>query len=404
MIRERIRSSWLLKALALYGAAIGAAHADTACSFTPPAAEHKTVYVADYNGQPKTYDFWMRSDVCYGDGVQWTDTGISGKTVQLRQRAAIYTPTDPAAQGAPKRPVIIWTHPTGQDEKFAYDWNHPNAANNPYDTTSLLQSVLIPAMQAGYTVISLQFRHPTASFVQGDAPLPGNTDIRDGIQYIRFNAAMLNIDAGNMFLVGQSRGSLNMLWEMRGTQPAAGAAPGWRSQPWNVNAIWDYQAQTCYEKTTVASTFIDSATQSLFNSDNFDFPVGYAGCSFTDALSAPVLTPIRLMYDEVASGVKEPWCAIAMTQQQCWNMYHDDANLWNTYFDEHDANFGRQMKQSYTAAGMKARFSMCTGVAKTYNDKSGPYNGYAGYTSFFGQYSVPAVAGAVAPPCPVVPH
>ncbi len=389
-----------LQVLALYGAAVGACHADDYCTSEVVDAVQKQVQVTDFKGQVRNHEFWVRSNICYGDAQRWTEVS-KGKELHLVQRATVYTHGNPA--GAPKQPVVIWTHPNGGNDKFAYDWQNPNAANNPYASTQQLQSVLMPALEAGFTVVSLEFRHPVASLTAQN-PAPVNTDIRDAIQYLRFHAGMLNIDPDNIFLVGQSRGSLNALWEMRPTTPDGGAT-GWRSAPWNVNAIWNVQAQTCYEKTTVGKLFIDDETKALFNADYPDLPVGSAGCAFTDAAVAGRLPPMRLMYEEAAPAGKQPWCKRSRSAKDCWLQYHDDAWLWNTYFDEHDANFGVQMKKAYNTAGKGGRFGLCTAVAVKVDDPkgSGTYYGYAGFTDYFKQFLTTG-AGGSNPACPIVQH
>jgi hypothetical protein len=387
-----------LTAAVLFASACGASQANTNCTFQLPPAAAEDFHVSDFSGQSQSYRFWGRHKICYADGATWTEAKTATTTVDLVQRATFYTPTDPAAAGAPKRPLIIWTHPNGGTEEFGY------APNATYANTVLLQSVLVPAMNAGYALASLEFRHPVGSYLVGQ-DFPGNTDIRDAIQYIKSKAADLNIDTNNIFLVGQSRGSLNMLWQMTSTTPAPGAS-GWHVQPWNVNAIWDYQAQTCYEKSTVGNKFIlPGAERQKFNADpiNPTLPVGLAGCAFADANTATVSLPhIRLMHDEGPTGGPEAYCSSNIDDYTCWLTYHDAAGLWNTYFDRHDANFGVALAQAYANSGNTAKISTCTGVAVFYDDVSGPHNGYAGYARFFDLHQSPPLASGVNPPCPDV--
>ncbi|GAA0769739.1 hypothetical protein LRH25_02385 [Ideonella azotifigens] len=386
---------------------MGLAHAalaadDIACSTAVPTPQKVSRTVIDYNGNPQTYTFWTAQDYCYGDAQDWYEPApTQGRLVQ---RADLWYPTSDINV---VRPLIIWTHPTGMTEDFRA------AKNAPYEESTIFQSVLVPAMQAGYAVASLQFRHPTASYDPAHpTDLPGNTDIRDAVQYLKYHADELHIDPANVFLVGQSRGTLNMLWAIR--PDAAASVPGkpWRAESSTVRAVWDYQAQSCYKKAKVKKTFILPEDYSAYvnDPDNYNLPDSYdAGCALEDvqaATSGATLPPIRVMYDEEpishGSVTLQHWCS-DNSDTNCRAQYPRPGTVWADYFDLHDANFGVALSAAYQAKG--SGDVACHGVAKKYDHKSGPYNGYANFTHFFDLYHFPsALPTGYVPDCPVVAH
>ncbi|MCH8620437.1 hypothetical protein [Undibacterium sp. TS12] len=381
-----------------------------ACSSALPGATSHTVAYIDYKKQAGQVTFWQRDNYCYGDSAVWWEPGSAA---YLTQRASVYTATNPATDPVgTKRPVVIFTHPNGQTEKFMYK-DSTTPSDNPYATSTLFQSVLVQALNAGYTVITLEFRHPVASYDTKLNQTPGNTDIRDGIQFMRYNAAQLHIDPDNLFLVGQSRGSLNMLWGIKDNAAGTDAQRPWRSASSKANAIWDYQAQTCYDRNTVENKFILPSSYAAFESDpKFPEPLDYqAGCALNAVGNSLSIPPMVLMYDEapvdISNVTQQEYCRTDWSEQFCWKKkkWHDPDNIWNAWFDEHDANFGVAMNKAYGHAGADKKIQACYGVTITYDDPSGPWNGYRGYTNFFDQYrTVPVVSAAAPFQCPQVTH
>jgi hypothetical protein len=401
-------------AFAVTCAAAAAQTADTNC-FDTPALAVPVKQFAKYIGYDQVKDsitFWMRQDICYADKARWYDKS-AGTT--LRQRATLYSPVDPAAEpDGTRHPVVIYSHPNGADEKFKYT---TGSLVNAYDTSRLFQSVLVQALKAGYVVVSVEFRHPIASFDPAADPQPGNTDLRDAVQYLRFNAAAWHIDPANMFLVGQSRGSLNMLWAIKDDDATQEARP-WRQASSKVNAVWDYQAQTCYDRVPSETTFLKTKAYADFETDKRfrDFPAGYAaGCSMNEVAVANQLPPLVLMYDEAPRSktdvTLQTWCKLDWQPQDpegyCWNTlgWHDDKRFWNTWLDEHDANFGVALVKAFGDAAASERIKACYGVAVMYDDASGPWNGYRGFPDFFDQNQVPPVQRTYPSfACPKVDH
>lgn len=380
------------------------------CTSKLPSAKSHTIAYVNYQNQSGQITFWESDNFCYADKAVWWEPGSAA---YLTQRASVYSPVDPATDPVgTKRPVIIFTHPNGQTEKFMFK-ESSTPSDNPYATSTLFQSVLVQALNAGYTVVSLEFRHPIASYDAKFNPAPGNTDIRDGIQFMRYNAEQLHVDPDNLFLVGQSRGSLNMLWGIKDNAAGSDAQRPWRSVSSKASAIWDYQAQTCYDRSTVENTFVLPSSYAVFEADpKFPQPPGYkAGCSLGAVVNSSSIPPMVLMYDEAPVSIStvslQNYCSTDWPSQYCWKKlkWHDADNIWNTWFDEHDANFGVAMNLAYDKAGAGARIQACYGVAITYDDPSGPWNGYRGLTNFFNQYRTVPVANAAAPfQCPQVKH
>jgi hypothetical protein len=420
-------ASWRSFALRVYLGGIGMAACTFAaaqppapdCHWQPGTAQATTVDFEDYEGVDHEVTYYVRNKVCYGDGAVWLDPSAPHGPAYLTERASLWTNADPALDTPnTARAVIIWSHPGGLSEQFQFNPCPPQClgADNPYSQTVQFQSVLVPAMQAGYALVSIEFRHPISSYPDGGPP-PGNTDVRDAVQYVRANAALLHIDPNNMFLVGQSRGSLNMLWGIRADARDLNDPRAWRHVSSKVNAIWDYQAQTCYDETAVETTFLLGNWYQAFHDDPAfqyvpDQLRNLAGCAFQDAANVPAesIPPMRIMYDEMPADTStvtlQPWCLSTLNQRtDCWinNRWHDQHNIWNTWFDEHDANYGVAINNAYLARGAGTLLTVCYGVTVAYCDPSGPFNGYLGYTDFLGMHQVPPLQ-TQAPACPVVHH
>lgn len=122
-------------------------------------------------------------------------------------------------------PLIIWTHPSGDTDVL-----EPGS--------DAREKVATEAVRHGYAFMSLQYRHPIASQkwyappaeppnqnTDGSEPPAGmmypSTDIAEAVQWARYNYVRLGIDRDNIFLVGQSRGSLNVLTALMGDQKKA---------------------------------------------------------------------------------------------------------------------------------------------------------------------------------------
>ncbi len=184
-------------------------------------------------------------------------------------------------------PLIIWSHPNEATEVINPD--------NPYG-----MRVAQDAIDRGFAFMSLQYRHPTASQVDYVAPAapdplsglngasrpPGqireSTDIAAAIQFARLHAERLHIDRDNIFLVGQSRGSLALLTAFMPNQRvppplAVGAEPyiEYSSKP---NAVFAVQAQVTYDNAQLKSNFVKQYATTAVTNQIFAKAIQFPRC------------------------------------------------------------------------------------------------------------------------------
>jgi hypothetical protein len=199
--------------------------------------------------------------LCYGGPASgWAEKKFGEPTNEtLYRRFDYYRP--PGAQGM-RLPLIIWSHPNGASESL-------NLGG------SLRERLAVNATKNGFAFMSIQFRHPTSSqdyypvppapvgSGDGGSPPPANakpsTDIASAVQFARERASVLQIDSSNIFLVGQSRGSLALLTGLMADQKKAVRGPNdesyviFSSKP---RAVFAAQAQVTYVKSQISSKFL----------------------------------------------------------------------------------------------------------------------------------------------------
>jgi len=152
----------------------------------------------------------------------------------------------PAANGyAGPRPTILYFHPNEASSHVK-----PGAA---FDV-----NVIQPATQAGYNVLSVEFRHPVtdqylAKYNNGQV---FHTDVGLFVMWLRQHAAQLNVSTNNIFSFGYSRGTLS-LWQA--LQPDMGG-PGTGLPSSLVSAVIGYQAQTTYQCDEYGTLFLQMKT------------------------------------------------------------------------------------------------------------------------------------------------
>lgn len=189
-------------------------------------------------------------NICYGN-VEWSEPTIGGKL--LKQNFNLYRPPLSASV---KTPLVVWAH--------------PNEMTKLLPTSQGMYKALVPqALNAGFSFISLEFRHPVVNEEpQTPAPVP-HTDIARALQFIRANADALGIDARNIFVVGQSRGTLG-LWTVLQDDMADLSSPDPVSrQSTRANAAWMFNAQTTYDGHEFSELFLVPRDRPAFN-DQFD--------------------------------------------------------------------------------------------------------------------------------------
>jgi len=165
---------------------------------------------------------------------------------------------EPTTRKLAKQAMDVWMPPQGFSgpRPIAY-YGHPNGTGNyiAYDKTagSLYNRVVKPLTDQGFIVISYEFRHPVVNYVAG-SPTP-RFDIQKAINtFVNNHAVALNADPSNTFISGQSRGGgLGILTALTGKLTGT-----------TVRAIWTYQAQTTFNCTEMANTFVIESDRTAF--------------------------------------------------------------------------------------------------------------------------------------------
>ncbi|WP_426341935.1 hypothetical protein ACN9MZ_09645 [Pseudoduganella sp. S-14] len=191
-------------------------------------------------------------DICYAEGTEWDEKSPAGAyDVTLDQRFDFYRPASlPAAQ---RLPLIIWAHPNGMTD------NLPQQGD-------LYPKLVTPALALGFAFMSVEFRHPVASQRYGLPPnldIP-NTDIARAVQWARHRSGMLGIDGSNIFIVGQSRGTLGLMNAFSKNLADDQSPFPYQIKSSRVRAVYAVQAQTTYEREQVKQTFIHPDSWAAF--------------------------------------------------------------------------------------------------------------------------------------------
>lgn len=198
-------------------------------------------------------------DLCYAEGTAWDEKSPAGPyDVTLDQRFDFYRPASlPAAQ---RLPLIIWAHPNGTTE------NLPPQGE-------LYPKLVAPALALGFAFMSIEFRHPVASQKYGapaNLDIP-NTDIARAVQWARHRSGMLGIDGSNIFIVGQSRGTLGLMNALSKNLADDQSPIPYQTRSSRVRAVYAVQAQTTYEKDEAKWTFIHPDNWEAFEELYSDF-------------------------------------------------------------------------------------------------------------------------------------
>jgi len=377
------------------------------------------VYQGVYsNNQPVAYRVWQ--DLCYGDALPWQEWvspnhWVAGDYRKLVQRFDLYLP---AVAQTSLVPLVIYAHPMGQTENL--DPNNPNDKH--------FEVLVGQAMAGGYALASIEFRHPTGSFVDpvvlqyptdfphGTHPdvtvatIP-NDDVSTAVRFMKFMSTDLRIQPKNVFVAAQSRGTLGILDALMDPKPLdPNATNSWRSKNSKVNAIVAYQAQTTYNENEVASTFIKPdgtrPNQTWFHEDYPDV-IGDPGSAAALAdLPATVRVPIRISYDNTYTM---DLSGTAPIQRQCYQSNNQnrgyqhfvpvtppDCPLGQSVFDVHDPRFGQLLFNKYKKNAADSLIKVCTGVGK-----DNVALGFANYIAVFNQYRDGAIPPMSA--CPTQP-
>ncbi|MBB2485108.1 hypothetical protein H5407_07675 [Mitsuaria sp. WAJ17] len=231
----------------------GSALAGTACIQVPLQANGHYDFAAYLKPAPGAYSasMWQSRGLCYADGAAWIERKYgTDQDTAYDQRYEMYR-----SSTLPKRqalPLIIWAHPSGPSQVMI----EGNA--QPGETSPLMEKLVVPAVNAGFAFMSVQFRHPRASQSvkpENFNPRVPHTDIAQAVQWVRSRATDLGVDADNIFLLGQSRGSLALLNAFMPDQRDRSSAD-WHARSSKPRAVFVAQAQTTYEHAELRDGFI----------------------------------------------------------------------------------------------------------------------------------------------------
>jgi hypothetical protein len=175
----------------------------------------------------------VRRNLCYGSAT-WNEPTLDGHP--LLEQVFDYFPLP----GGSSAPLVIWAHPNGKTKWL-------KAGNESY--AALVQQ----AHDQGFAFASLEFRHPVTN--EDIVPAP-HRDIAQAIQFIRANSTALDIDADNLFLVGQSRGSLGLWTALQNDMADPNSDDAVLRQSTRVNAVFAFQGQTTYDGREFADLFL----------------------------------------------------------------------------------------------------------------------------------------------------
>ncbi|WP_363800178.1 hypothetical protein ABU614_08955 [Lysobacter firmicutimachus] len=300
-------------------------------------------------------------DLCYADRT-WSEPTLGGRELQQQfdfYRVPATTPT----------PLIVWAHPNGMSKALP--------ANSP-----MHQALVAPALRAGFSFASVEFRHPVTNEALANSdvdPRVPHYDLAYALQFIRANAEALNIDKRNVFLVGQSRGTLAVWTALQDDLRDPDSTDPVARQSTRVNAVYAVNAQTTYSGAEFAERFIVPADRAKFVAAfNRQHPKHAQFGSAIASVSAGQKPdpPLRLIYDS-------PEVGRLLTLEQI--SQRDPI---------HYPDFGPALCTTYAQAfGNSAR---CTYDADS-RYQGDPGAAFAGYVDFFKRHLRPSASGGERP-------
>lgn len=286
-------------------------------------------------------------DICYGTAA-WREATLSN--AWLQQRFDFYRVA--GASAATPAPLIVWAHPNGMSKTIVPGSGAENV-------------LLKPALAAGFSFASLEFRHPVANENEANTPTDPRVphfDIARALQFIRANAAALGVDPRNIFVVGGSRGTLS-LWTVLQNDMAIPTSPDpVARQSTRANAVFAYNAQTTYDGREFADLFLVEADRAAFKANWQSLHPKYA--QFGSAIQSTTADdpPVMLRYDQ--SFI---WRLVTLQELASVDYVHYP-------------NYGLAICAAYRTAGIGGR---CTVEA---DPRFAGMAGYAGYVDFFLQH------------------
>jgi len=194
-----------------------------------------------------------------------------------------YYPTTPAAG----HPLLAYFHPNG-------------TTNHLHSGSPVFNAIVGRALQNGWGVASVEFRHPVVNaYLEDKGGREGDGlgylptyDTGRAMQFLREHAHVLNFDPRNLFALGYSRGSLS-LWQA--LQPdLATHSYDYSSIP---RAFYGYQSQTTYRCDEYPTYFLTPEDRPDWVSDcHSDNPHHREFGSAIRSVTAATRVPIAIRY------------------------------------------------------------------------------------------------------------
>ncbi|MGO1003665.1 alpha/beta hydrolase [Lysobacter sp. CA196] len=288
--------------------------------------------------------------LCYGAEV-WPEPTLGGRT--LEQQFDFYR----APSTAPTS-LIVWAHPNGMSKALPED-------------SPMYQALVVPALRAGFSFASIEFRHPVTNEALPNSdsdPRVPHYDLAYALQFIRANAEALNIDKRNVFLVGQSRGTLAVWTALQDDMRDPDSPDPVARQSTRVNAVYAVNAQTTYSGAEFARRFLIQDDRARFTAAfNRQHPKHEQFGSAIGSVNAGVKPdpPVRLIYDSQEVG--------RLLSLQEMNQ-HDPI---------HYPDFGPALCGAYAKAFGSSAYCTYDADPRYQGD---PMAAYAGYVDFFKRY------------------
>jgi len=295
-----------------------------------------------------------RISYCWGR-ASWHEPDDDGHP-KLHQSFYFYPSAVASPLGAhAPHPLVMYFHPDGSRSLI-----------DRVASASLYDQVVQQANDAGWSVVSVEFRHPVADEeVANDPPFDHRVphwDVAAATQFLRSIAVALDADVDNVFSVGFSRGSLS-LWTA--LQPDM-ASPR-RPQSTRVNAVFGYQAQATYRGDEFATLFVIPADQAgMIAAFDAQYP---KHAQFGSALDSVAVDspPVMLRYEDPFERYPVP--AKYFTGRH---------GLPPAYSEVHFPGYGQELCKRYADA---APATACTVQASV------PFeSAFDGYVDFFAGY------------------
>ncbi|WP_374563207.1 hypothetical protein [Ideonella sp.] len=378
-----------------------AARAGASCDPLP--AQLPAVPPVLVHGSRGDFAYFKWDDYCYGGpALSWTEWAEGNDwdagTQTLTRRLDYYRRADiPLGESTP---LVLYAHPNGQNEEIAAD-------------STLYNALLVKVLEAGYALASLESRHPLSSFIVKRPPghdkpdwpapttaaLPSN-DIATAVRWLKFYRRTFGIDAGKIFLVGQSRGSAALLNALL-NEPAQNEFTDWRSRSSSVRGAYVVQAQTTYLEAEIGPVFVKGTGPDgepyryWYHQDAPDVIIDLArnipGSAVQLARNAALdtLVPVHMAYEqplalEPDGRSIQPQCYESSNRNRAYQEFDDDndASTPPVYdidqlpkcppagdgprpmFDLHDPNYSQYFAQAYADRGVPQRITRCVDVGK----------------------------------------